>query len=105
MLRLWNKQSHMSEDRLTKKVFNWDYNVCKNWLHEIKEIFDSINMQQEYITNYLCNIVTFETKRKELDEYQWLQSLITKPKLIRYIECKQTFGRKKYVKYCLSRRR
>ncbi len=75
MLRIWNKLSQMSEDRLTKNVFNWDYNVCKNWSYEIKEIFYSINMQQEYITKYLCNIVTFEIKCKELDEYQWLGSL------------------------------
>ncbi len=38
----------ISEDCLTKKYFNWDYNVCKNWSYEIKEIFDSINMQQVY---------------------------------------------------------
>ena len=105
MRRLWNKLSQMSEDRLTKKVFNWDYNVCKNWSYEIKEIFDSINMQQVYITKSLCNIVTFETKCKELDKYQWLQSLTTKPKLRTYIEYKQTFGTEEYVKYCLSRRR
>ncbi len=48
MLRLWNKLSQISEDRLTQNVFNWDYNVCKIWSYEIKEIFDSINMQQVY---------------------------------------------------------
>ncbi len=90
---------------LNQKGFNWDYNVCKNWSYEIKEIFDSINMQQVYITKSLCNIVTFETKCKELDEYQWLQLLTTKPKLRTYIEYKQTFGTDEYVKYCLSRRR
>ncbi len=57
-------------------------------------------MQQVYITKSLCNIVTFETKCKELDEYQWLQSLTTKPKLKTYIVYKQTFGIEKYVKYC-----
>ncbi len=35
MLRLWNKLSQ-------KSPFNWDYNVCKNWSYEIKEIFDSL---------------------------------------------------------------
>ncbi len=82
-----------------------DYNVCKNWSLEIKQIVDStINMQQN-ITKSVCNIVTFETKCKKLDEYQWLQSLTTKPKLRTYMEYKQTFGTEKYVKYCLSRRR
>ncbi len=71
----------MSDDHLTKNVFNWDYYVCKNRSYEIKEIFDSINMQQVYLTKSLGNIVTFETKCKELDEYQSLQTLTTKPKL------------------------
>ncbi len=53
---------------------------------------------QVYITKSLCNIVTFETKCKELDECQWLQSLTTKPKLRTYIEYKQTFGTEEYVK-------
>ncbi len=95
----------MSEDHLTNNVFICNCNVCKNWSHEIKEIFDYINMQQVYITKSLCNIVTFETNCKELDEYQWLQPLTTKPKLITYIEYKETFGTEEYVKYCLSRRR
>ncbi len=46
----------------------------------------------------------FETKCKKLDEYQWLQSLTTKPKFRTYIEYKQTFDTEEYVKYCLSRR-
>ncbi len=45
MLRLWNKLSQMSKDCLTKIIFNWDYNVCKILTHEIKEIYDSSNMQ------------------------------------------------------------
>ncbi len=93
----------MSEDSLTKTIFNWDYNVCKNWSYEIKEIFDSINMQHVYFTKSLCNIDTFETKCKDLDEYQWLQSLTSKPKLRTYIDYKQTFDTDEYVKYCLSR--
>ncbi len=56
---------------------------------KFKKIFDSINMQQVYITKSVCNIVTFENKCKELDEY-----------LRTYIEYKQTFGTEEYVKYC-----
>ncbi len=62
-------------------------------------------MQQVYIKKSLCNNVTFEIKCKELDEYQWLQSLTTKPKLRPYIEYKQTFGTEEYMKYCLSRKK
>ncbi len=40
MLRLWNKLIHMDDSRLTKKVFLYDYNLCKeNWCHEMKLTF------------------------------------------------------------------
>ncbi len=63
-----------------KNVFHWDYNVCKSWSYEIKEIFDSINKQHVYITKSVRNMVTIETKCKELVEYQWLQSVPSKHK-------------------------
>ncbi len=43
MLRLWNKLIHMDDSRLTKKVFLYDYNLCKeNWSHEMKLIFGKV---------------------------------------------------------------
>ncbi len=45
-----------------QNIFNWDYNVGKICSYEIREIFNSINMQQVHITKCLCNIVAFETK-------------------------------------------
>ncbi len=53
----------------------------------------------------LQNLVTIETKCKELDEYHWIQSLPQTPKIRTYIEYKQTFDTEEYVKYCFSRRR
>ncbi len=51
--------------------------ITRQWMFcfYIKDIFDSINMQQVYITKSLYNIATFETKCKELNEYQWLELL------------------------------
>ena len=39
-IRLWNRFIKMSDDRLTKKIFMWDWNKCNgNWSHEMKKIF------------------------------------------------------------------
>ncbi len=43
MLRLWNRFIHMDDSRLTKKVFLYNYNLCKeNWCHEMKFIFGKV---------------------------------------------------------------
>ncbi len=62
MLRLQNKLSQMSEDNLTKRFLIWYYNVCKNLSHEIKEIFDSINMPQVYITKWISMVTVTNNK-------------------------------------------
>jgi hypothetical protein len=37
MLRLWNRLSQMPDDRLTKKVFDWDYYMYKNWAYKLRK--------------------------------------------------------------------
>ncbi len=48
MIRFWNKIINMNESRLTKKIFNWDYNLCKSWCLEIKQILHSASLQHIY---------------------------------------------------------
>ncbi len=39
-LCLWNRLINMDDSRLTKKLFLYDYYLCKeNWCHEMKLIF------------------------------------------------------------------
>ena len=43
MLRLWNKLCCMDNDRLCKKVFDWDYDICKyNWTRDVKKYFPAL---------------------------------------------------------------
>ncbi len=39
IIRLWNKLIKMNPDTLTKRIFIWDYNLCKNWCKEVKQFF------------------------------------------------------------------
>ncbi len=52
---LWNRLIHMDDSRLTKKVFLYDYNLCKdNWCHEMKLIFGKVE-QLDVFNNHLCS--------------------------------------------------
>ncbi len=52
IIRLWNKLIKMNPDRLTNRIFIWDYKLCKNWCKEVKHIFELIECQ-EMFTNSL----------------------------------------------------
>ncbi len=75
----------MPDNCLTNKVFTWDYDLCQNWSSEVKEIFSSINMEQVYTIQTVCNLDFMKTECKKIDESQWLASLPLKPKLRTYI--------------------
>jgi len=46
LLRYWNRLQCMSEDRLTKKVFSWDYLLLNSnsWSNDLQCVFESLNM-------------------------------------------------------------
>ncbi len=56
MIRLWNRLINIGENRLTKRVFKWDYIICKNWCFEVKEIFSSIQLQRVYDDMNECSL-------------------------------------------------
>ena len=69
ILRLWNKLIKMNENRLTKKVFEYDYSVVlggKIWCSDVKTIltkvdllthfYDKTPVDLEEIENQLLNI-------------------------------------------------
>ncbi len=39
----------MPDERLIRKVFNWDYEIGSNWLRYIKDILYEINMQEDFV--------------------------------------------------------
>ena len=41
MVRLWNRLVTMSDERLTKKVFQWDLRGGNSWANEIRDVFYS----------------------------------------------------------------
>ncbi len=95
----------MSDERLTKKVFNWDYEIGSNWLQDIKDILYEINMQEDFVMKWVSYLNNVESKCIELDKSEMLSSIPLKPKLRTYQNYKMEMKTEDYVKYCLNRKR
>ena len=68
MTRLWNRLIDMPRDRLTRKVFDWDYSLCRNnWSFEVKNIFENCNLLHIYDDCSNCDTVT--VKNILMDQY------------------------------------
>ena len=100
------EQSHSADDdRLTKKVFMYDYNRCRNnWCSDIQDFFISIekgnNFQQREAIDIDDANSTLKSKAKDM----WSDSVARKPKLRTYIKFKCSFESENYVKYCNNRK-
>ena len=47
MVRYWNRLLDMDSNRLCKKVFQWNYYICRNnWSSEFKTILSSLNLSE-----------------------------------------------------------
>ncbi len=93
----------MNADRLTKRIFIWDYNLCKNWCKEVKQIFELIECEEMFTNKLACNLTTVKNKCKDMQNVEWKHLLSTKPQLRRYVKFKGNICTEDYVKHCTSR--
>ena len=103
MIRLWNRIINMDDDRITKVIFNWEYDLgLSNWCTSVKQILTECGLQQNYETKNLCNLNSLEIKLSAMNETQWKDNLHKKPKLIFYQKLKNSYSSEKYVTQNLS---
>ncbi len=95
----------MNPDRLTKRIFIWDYNLCKNWCKEVKQIFELIECHEMFTNKLACNLTTVKNTCKDMQNVEWKHLLSTKPKLRTYVKFKENICTEDYVKHCTSRRK
>lgn len=66
ILRFWNRMTKLEKNRLNKKTFNCDWNICvsknvKNWAYEVNQIFSDCNLQLDAIVletqQIFCNVM------------------------------------------------
>ena len=104
LLRYWNKLIAMSNSRLTKKIFNWEYEQNnKSWCCELKVIFNMIDMGQIYESQQPCDLSVTLKKLESLCESEWQMGLQNKPKLRTYRKIKESYRTEEYLKMCLPR--
>ena len=96
MVRFWNRMLLMDENRLTKKVFNWDLNKAHGWSSILKELFEYLDLPhfQEKST---CDLRLVETKLIKRRKVEWSELLVLKPKLRTYLKFKKEITCEKYV--------
>ena len=101
ILRFWNRVVNMSNDRITKVVFLWDYNLrdrIKNWSYDIANVFRDINLQSKFSNLEIVNLDDAACKLRDIFERKWAIDVCRKPKLRTYITLRKNMKQK--VMYC-----
>ena len=104
MLRMWNRLCKMPNDRLTKQIFLWDYRLCRNnWSSEVSQIFQSLNLQQEFLDQTECDLNDASQCYHSISQREWSADLLNKPKLRNYRLFKDSIDCELYVRMNLDR--
>ena len=99
-----NRVLSMPDDRLTKKVFNYDYEKsCKNWSSGIKELFINLQMENVFTEKLACDLELVKAKTKDIMTTSWQREVQIKPKLRSYKLFKNNFETEPYVQFIRDR--
>ena len=105
MVQYWNRLVAMSDDRLTKQVFLWDYQVCRNnWSYGMKRLFSEI--EERYVFDNI-GLLSKERAWAKLHENfcrNWSRSLHNSPKLRTYCLYKELYCIEPYVSCNMGRK-
>ena len=104
MLKLWNRFLVMDDNRLTKKIFVKDKQLCKNnWSADIKKVFEEIDLLSLFEEEQNVNIdfakSIFDSNLCEL----WKTDIVQVPKLRTYCTFKSEYNTEPYVR-CIWKR-
>ena len=102
MIRLWNRYLKMNDNRLTRKIFEYDLDKNQGWGKEIQLVFRKLNLTNFYENRLPCDITLVKERVKDLMEEQWKQEVESKPKLRTYRLFKTVFEVEDYV-HCNNR--
>ena len=82
VIRLWNRILLFDDTRITKKVFNHDYNICQNnWCEEIKRIMTTIGLSNHYDNKEIVNMTEVQEKVSNYYANSWPEKCRNVPKL------------------------
>ena len=83
MLRFWNRLIKMQDDRLTKQIFNVQYQqeTTNSWCMNVKEIFTILDKENIFEHKLPCNLNEIEDLLYKYAEKEWKEIVEKKPKL------------------------
>ena len=81
----------MSDDRLTKKIFLWDYAQNSGWSKEVSKIFKEMGLENQFLEKQFCDLRIVKNKITDIMAIQWKAELLVKPKLRTYRLFKNEF--------------
>jgi len=100
MLRFWNRVVDMSDSRLTKKVFMWDYSrrgSKGNWNSDVYKLFVQIEKLDLYHSSAKVDIQAAKRLLIEHDKIEWYDNIQSVSKLNFYKLFKNEFSSESYV--------
>ena len=73
LLRYWNKLIKMNNDRLTKKIFDYDYNLKLpySWCHNVENLLTSFNMNYVFENLNQWDLLIIKIKVIESFQIEW----------------------------------
>ena len=72
ILRFWNRLIDMTDDRLTKHVFLYDYvQTMNNWSTDIKELFHMLDLNDIFEIKSKCDIESASQKLHTICQNEW----------------------------------
>ena len=99
MLLLWNRLTMMDINRLTRKVFEYDYKInSNNWCTEINTILKNINQEIIFCRKTPCNINHSIEELRRNYENTWKINIMNKAKLRTYVLFKTSYTTETYLK-------
>ncbi len=103
ILRYWNRLITMNNSRLTKSVFNTDYNSNGTWCNYVKTIFKQCDKYEIYLNRKTCDLASIKEKLLSLYISEWKTKIQQMPKLRTYRQLKENFETEYYVRINLTR--
>ena len=106
MIRLWNRMLLLPDNRLTKIVFNYDYenstHGVNNWCSKLISIFTELDQTEKYLNKESIDLLTVRKLLLSKQETQWKESLPHKPKLRFYTLFKEDLAVENFARYNLT---
>ena len=103
ILRLWNRFILMPNNRLTKRIFNWNVDDMGEWSSEVFRILSSVDMEHTFYNREICDIKAVSDKLKNNFKIEWQDKIIEKTKLRVYKTFKSELKTEQYVSSNISR--